>query len=116
MFPLLCKNWDGFPDHLGGLENSEIYDHLGFPTNKIRLNFNSSHRRKLEKVPFVNTVKPRLTHLGNKVTLSPSAWQNGHAFLAYISWKNLLLIRSPVNTANFVWTIGDRINGVPLTV
>ena len=111
MFPLLGKIWDGFSDHLGGLENSEIYDHLGFPTNKIRLNFNSSHRRKFEKVPFVNTVKPRLT-----ATLSPSAWQNGHAFLAYISWKNLLLIRSPVNTANSVWTIGDRINGVPLTV
>ena len=35
MFPLLGKIWDGFPDHLGGLENSKIYDHLGFPTNKI---------------------------------------------------------------------------------
>ena len=61
VFPLLCKIWDGFPDHLGGLENSKIYDRLGFPTNKIRLNFNSSHRRKFEKVPFVNTVKLRLT-------------------------------------------------------
>ena len=49
--------WHGFPDHLGGLENSKVYDHLGFPTN----NFNSSHRRKFEKVPFVNTGKPRLT-------------------------------------------------------
>ena len=59
---------------------------------------------------------PPYGHLGNTVTLSPSAWQNGHTFLAYISWKNPLLIRPPVNTANFFWPIGDRINGVPLTV
>ena len=36
------------------------------------------------------------------------AWKNGHTF----SCKKPSLIRSPLNTAKFVWPIGDRINGV----
>ena len=59
---------------------------------------------------------PPYGHLGNRITLllRPlfwAAWQK----LPYIFLvKKPSLIRPTINTANFFWPIGDRIDGVPL--
>ena len=53
---------------------------------------------------------PPYRHLVITATFFLAVQPNDHTF----SSKTTLLIRSPVNTANFYWPIGDRIKGVPL--
>ena len=65
----------------------------------------------------IYTVEPCLT--ATSVTQSPRYygyfffWPPGKMALRFLV-KKPLLIRSPVNMANFFWPIGDPINGAPL--
>ena len=92
----------------------------GFKFTPSKRRLSTSHLPILEPSPVTQfpqfTVKPRLT----ATSVIPSPHYYGHFFnrLAkrpeiFLEKKNLL-IRSPVNAANFFGPIGDRIDGVPL--
>ena len=60
----------------------------------------------LALLPLGNTVTSLLRPLFGRLT--------NRLYIFLYQKKKPSLIRSPVNTANFIWPIGDRINGVPL--